>query len=217
MRPRSVGLIAFALLTVAAPAVDAAPTPPHGAYLPYALDAYRVTTSPVAGDPAHRANVSARFLFPAAYGTPSSRHGALAFRVPGRSGSPSCRFTVTFTVRVHASAAGAAAEHVAGDLPAEAPYLLATGQRDRGAFRVVRRPRTAEGRIRLSAELALPAAHEPAAAPAPGQDYWAEVRADATTAPGATCHVGTYRSVLGPQLADAMATARVTFASVGAP
>jgi hypothetical protein len=206
----SLALAAMLLGATAAAAAGAAL--PRGAYLDHALNRYRDRPGPVVGDPAHRAQVAARFLFPAEHrtlGTTST--GALRF-LDRRS--PSCRYTITFSVQIRLAAAAAADAHVADDLPIDAPpYLLEDGRRGSAAFRVIRL-KTADGRTRLAAELARPVAPPRGQTAPAGQAFWAELVAGAVSQPGSECHSGTYREVLGPQLADAMATARFTRAFV---
>jgi hypothetical protein len=43
-----------------------------------------------------------------------------------------------------------------------------------------------------------------------GQVAWSDVTVSAISRPGDECHSGTYRNRMGPQLGDALATARTT-------
>jgi len=94
----------------------------------------------------------------------------------------------------------------AAGLPAPGPrYLLDSGVRGGRAFRVVR-ARTSGG-VRVDAVSTGILTRRADIAPS-GQVAWGEIRVTATSSPGDECHSGTYREALGPQIGDALATAK---------
>ena len=120
--------------------------------------------------------------------------------------NPACRFRIAFTASSRLAPAGEALAYVNARLPAAgARYVLDSGVRSGSAFRVVRKQTT--GALRVEALFATVLTRRDDVAPA-GQVAWAEVRVVATSSPGDECHSGTYREALGPQIGDALATAR---------
>jgi len=124
----------------------------------------------------------------------------------------SCRFRITFTAKSRLAAPGDVLPYVTTALPAASSrHVLDSGVRNGGAFRVVRKQTT--GGVRVDAIFATVLTRRADIAPA-GQVAWAEVRVVATSSPGDECHSGTYREALGPQIGDALATARVRLSFV---
>jgi hypothetical protein len=116
-----------------------------------------------------------------------------------------CHFRITFTAKSRLGAPGDALAYVNAALPAATSrHLLDSGVRNGGAFRVVRKQTTG---VRVDAIFATVLTRRADIVPA-GQVAWAEVRVVATSSPGDECHSGTYRNALGPQIGDALSTAR---------
>jgi hypothetical protein len=152
----------------------------------------------------------ARVIVPTEWRRLKAKAGELRFISPGGS----CRYRVTFTVRSRLGEPRDAADYVAEGLPAAGPaYVLDSGQRaGNRAFRVIREKST--GRVvRVRGLRAAVLTRRADVAPS-GQTAWSEIAVDAASLPGDECHSGTWRERLGPQLGDALATARtnLTFA-----
>ena len=131
--------------------------------------------------------------------------GRLRFLTPGFG----CRYRVTFTVSTTRAPAGDAAARVDAELPSPSPArLLDAGVRGRSAFRVIR-PVRSDGRVQLHALRTSVLTQRRDIVPA-GQVVWSDVIASAISRPRDECHSGTYRKRMGPQLGDALATARAT-------
>jgi hypothetical protein len=131
--------------------------------------------------------------------------GRLAFLSPGTS----CRYRVTFSVRTRIASPGDPAAYVAEALPSPGPaYLLDSGQRAGTAFRTVRQ-RSSGQIIRIDALWARVLTRRRDIVPA-GQVAWSEIRVTAASRPGDECHSGTWRVGMGPQISDALATARAS-------
>ncbi len=158
-----------------------------------------------------RAVTRARVIVPREWRRLRAKRGQLRFDTPGGS----CRYRVTFTVNSQLAAHGDVEQRVIGLLPgAGARYLLDSGQRGSSAFRVIREPSTDRVRVRglRSAVLTRRSDIVPA-----GQLAWSEIGVSAVSRPGDECHSGTYRERLGPQIGDALASARTTLDFVRAP
>ena len=150
-----------------------------------------------------RAVSGARVVVPSEWRRQSAKAGQLRFLTPGRS----CRYRVTFSVRSRLAAPRDAAAYAADALPSPAASrLLDSGQRGSSAFRVVHEPGSGTV-VRLAGFRASVLTKRPDIAPA-GQIAWSELSVSAASRAGDECHSGTYRDVLGPQLADTLATAR---------
>lgn len=149
----------------------------------------------------------ARVTVPGEWRRLKSGADRLRFITPGRG----CRYTVTFTVRSAVAPPRDAEAYALDGLPGSGPYVLDSGRRGSTAFRVVRERSTS--RVRLRALRAAVLTRRRDVVPA-GQVVWSELRAGATSQPGDECHSGTYRERLGPQLGDALATARTTLTFV---
>jgi hypothetical protein len=145
--------------------------------------------------------VSASFLVPSTWtrvtGT-DVRH--LSFRTRPGSGGPSCSYSITFTVRQAADTQQTPAERVAAATPTpSSAYLLETGTRKGGAWRVTRL-RSTDGRVRLLAQQSARHAVE-------HRVYeWVDVIVSAISSSGSECHTGTYRDALGPQIGVGLAS-----------
>jgi hypothetical protein len=149
-----------------------------------------------------RAVARARVVVPAEWRRLSAKAGQLRFETPGGS----CRYRVTFTVDSRLTAPGEAAQRASELLPGPgARYLLDSGQRGRSAFRVIRERTTDRVRVR---GLRLGVLTRRSDIVPAGQLAWSEIGVSAASRPGDECHSGTYRESVGPQLADALATAR---------
>jgi hypothetical protein len=97
-------------------------------------------------------------------------------------------------------------ERAAAGLPARSEaYVLDSGSRKGSAFRVVRRP--TGDRVRVDGLWNAVLTRRSDIVPA-GQAAWSEIRVTAASRAGDECHSGTYRDRLGPQIGDALATAR---------
>jgi hypothetical protein len=152
-----------------------------------------------------RAVARFRVVVPARWTRRSAPAGRLRFLTPGTG----CRYTVTLRARTALGAPGDAAARVGAGLPSPSPArLLDDGVRRSAAFRVIR-PQSDGGRVRLRGQRSAVLTRRADIAPA-GQVAWTDVLASAISRQGDECHSGTYRQVLGPQLGDALATARVT-------
>jgi hypothetical protein len=144
-------------------------------------------------------------ILPAEWKLLKANEGQLRAITPGDT----CRYRVTFTVRSRSGPSRSAADYVADGLPSPGPaYVLDSGQRRSSAFRVIREKGTGPiVRVRGLWAAILTRRSDVAR---PGQVVWTEVAATAASRQGDECHSGTWRERLGPQLADALATARTT-------
>jgi hypothetical protein len=123
--------------------------------------------------------------------------------------NPSCRYTVTYTVKSLLAPSQDASSYVAAGLPSpSARHLLDSGVRGNRAFRVVREPGIG-GRVRLDALWAGVLTKRMDIAPA-GQVAWTAVRVTAQSRAGDECHSGTWRQALGPTIGDSLAVARTS-------
>jgi hypothetical protein len=152
----------------------------------------------------------ARVVVPGEWTRLKAKAGQLRFITPGRS----CRYRVTFTARSLLGEPRDAEAYAADGLPAAGPaYLLDSGRRGSSAFRVVRERSSAPGGVRLRALRAAVLTRRDDVVPA-GRVAWSELRVTAASQPGDECHAGTYRERMGPQIGDALATARTTLSFV---
>jgi hypothetical protein len=146
-----------------------------------------------------------RVVVPAQWTVLKTPAGQLRFQ---SRNNPSCRYTTTFTIATRsAPAADDPTAYVVSALPAKGPrYVLDTGRHGGAAFRVVRaggRPQT------LDALWTGPLTRRADVAPS-GQAIWTDIKAHAVARTADECHSGTWRQTLGPQLGDALATARTS-------
>jgi hypothetical protein len=150
-----------------------------------------------------RAVARVRVVVPSDWRRESASAGTLRFLTPGAG----CRYRVTFSVRTELAAPGDAAARVDASLPSpSAARLLDGGLRGATAFRVVR-PVRQDGRVQLRGLRTAVLTRRTDIVPA-GQVAWSDVLVSAISRPGDECHSGTYRERMGPQLGDALATAR---------
>jgi len=154
-----------------------------------------------------RAVSRARVVVPTEWRRLNAKSGQLRFLTPQISAGGRCRYRVTFSVRSQLAQPRAPVDYVADALPSSATMrLLETGQRGNRAFRVAR-ARGGRFVVRLRAFWAAVLTRRPDIAPV-GQVAWSEISVTAASRQGDECHLGTWRAVLGPQLGDALATAR---------
>jgi hypothetical protein len=151
----------------------------------------------------------ARVVVPTSWRRLSSAAGQQRFET---TRSTSCRYRVTFSIRKRLAAPGDAEAYVGAGLPAATSRLLLdSGVRGSRAFRVVRRQTTSG--VRVDGLWAAVLTRRSDIAPA-GQVMWSEIRVTARSRAGDECHSGTYRQALGPQMGDALATAKTTLGFV---
>ena len=193
---------ALATACVAAPAASAATND----YVARSFSQSVATGLEVTGPLAEfRALSRVRVTVPADWRRERAPEGRLRFLTPGVG----CRYRVTFSVASVRAPAGDAAARVDALLPSpSANRLLDAGVRGRSAFRVIR-PVRRDGRVELRALRSSVLTQRQDVVPA-GQVVWSDVTASAVSRPGDECHSGTYRVRMGPQLGDALATARAT-------
>ena len=208
---RGGSVLAAALAAAAALALTA---PAHAQRGEYVARSFTQTTSSglaVTGPLSElRAVARARVIVPRTWRRLSARPHQLRFEIPGRG----CRYRVTFSVTSRLVPPGDPAQRVAELLPGAGPrYLLDSGQRGAGAFRVVREPST--DRVRLRALRVSVLTRRADIAPA-GQEASSEIGVAATSRAGDECHAGSWRERAGPQIGDALATARTTLRFVRA-
>ena len=191
MRPRtaalSIVLAAVPAAGLVGAALGAAPFSAHTSR----YTGYSTTGEvPIAGVAGGRGIVRAHFVLPANW----RRTGALnapAMRFDTRN---SCGHRVSFAWRLVLDADVPATERAAALTPATAPYVQASGTRERAAFRVVREVRTKNLRGILVQPLGTSG----------GQRLFAEITATATRDPRTECHAGGPRRV-GDAIGDAFA------------
>lgn len=158
-------------------------------------------TGPLA---AMRAVARVRVVVPARWRKLKAPAGQLRLITPGTS----CRYRVTFSVASALAPPGDVAARVDAQLPSPgANRVLDEGERRGSAFRVTR-PASDDGTVRLRGLRSAVLTRRADIAPA-GQVAWGDVSVSAASRTGDECHSGTYREVLGPQLGDALATARM--------
>jgi hypothetical protein len=151
-----------------------------------------------------RAVARVRVVVPARWQVQRAPDGQMRFLTPGAS----CRYRVTFSVTTAVAAPGDAAARVDATLPSPgANRVLDGGVRGRSAFRVTRPQASDPSRVQLRGLRSAVLTQRSDVVPA-GQVAWSDVAVSALSRAGDECHSGTYREVLGPQLGDALATAR---------
>lgn len=156
-----------------------------------------------------RAVARVRVTVPAEWRRESAPAGTLRFLTPGAG----CRYRVTFSVNTTIAAPGDAAARVDALVPSpSAARLLDGGVRGATAFRVIR-PQRSDQRVQLRGLRSAVLTRRTDIAPT-GQVAWSDVVASAISRPQDECHAGTYRNRMGPQLGDALATARATLTFV---
>jgi len=145
-----------------------------------------------------------RVVVPAEWTVLKERPGQLRFK----SGHGACHYTTTFSIATRtASATDDPTAYVTAELPAKSSrYVLDSGVRGGRAFRVVRAgglPQTLDGL--WTGTLTRRTDIAPA-----GQAIWTTIKAHSVAGARDECHAGTWRDTLGPQLGDALATARTS-------
>ena len=160
-------------------------------------------TGPLSG---YRVTSVGRVVVPTGWRSLAAPAGTLRFLTVG---NPSCRYTVTYTVKSVLAPTQDASSYVTAGLPApSARRLLDSGVHGNRAFRVVRQPGIG-GRVRLDALWAGVLTKRTDIAPA-GKVAWTEIRVTAVSRVGDECHSGTWRQALGPTIGDSLAVARTS-------
>ena len=145
-----------------------------------------------------------RVVVPSQWTVLKAPQGRLRFK----SGHDACHYTTTFSIATRtASATDDPTAYVTSALPAKsASYVLDSGRRGGRAFRVVRaggQPQTLDalwtGTLTRRADIAPT-----------GQAIWTTIKVHSVAGARDECHAGTWRDTLGPQLGDALATARTS-------
>jgi hypothetical protein len=206
MRPARIAAgLGVALALAIAPAAVAAATPTSSDYVARSFTGTAASGLPVTGPLSPRRAVArVRVVVPARWRVLSAPAGQLRFITPGTA----CRYRVTFTVSAALGAPGDAAARVEAGLPSPGPgRVLDTGTHGTSAFRVTR-PASTDATVQVRGLRSGVLTRRGDVAPA-GQVAWSDVRVSAGSRIGDECHAGTYREALGPQLGDALATARV--------
>jgi hypothetical protein len=213
MRPRSTGQLRYQLLAVGlGPALALGiASAAHGDRGRYVTRSFMEPANPglEVSKPLEefRAVSRGRVVVPTEWRRLSAKSGQLRFLTPQISAGGNCRYRVTFGVRSQLAQPREAGDYVADALPSSARMrLLDLGERGSSAFRVTR-ARGGRSVVRLRAFWAAVLTKRPDIAPA-GQVAWSEISVTAASRRGDECHIGTWRAVLGPQLGDALATAR---------
>ena len=151
------------------------------------------------------ATATARVVVPTAWRHRSASAGRLRFAT---TRNPGCHYNLTYGVTSVLAPTGDAGDFVAAKLPADGPrYILDSGRRGSGAFRVIRH-KSAGGQVRLEALWAGVLTRRADIASA-GEWAWAQIRVTARSRKGDECHSGTWREALGPAIGDSLAVARV--------
>jgi hypothetical protein len=158
-----------------------------------ALSGYRVTSV-------------GRVIVPTSWRSLAAPAGRLRFVTVN---NPSCRYTVTYSVKSVLAPSQDVLSYVTTGLPSpSARHLLDSGVRGNRAYRVVRQPGIG-GRARLDALWATVLTRRADIAP-PGQVAWTQIRVTAVSRAGNECHSGTWRQALGPAIGDSLAVARTS-------
>jgi hypothetical protein len=213
MRPRSTGGLRLQLVAVALGAALALgiASAAHGDRGRYVTRSFTEPANPglEVSKPLEefRAVSRARVVVPTEWRRLSAKPGQLRFITPQISAGGDCRYRVTFSVRSQLAQPRNAGDYVADALPSSAQMrLIDKGERGSSAFRVTR-ARGAGPVVRLRAFWAAVLTRRPDIAPV-GQVAWSAISVRADSRRRDECHIGTWRAVLGPQLGDALATAR---------
>ncbi len=154
----------------------------------------------------YRVTSVGRVVVPTSWRSLAAPAGTLRFLTMS---NPSCRYTVTYTVKSVVAPSQDATAYVTAGLPSPSSrHLIDSGARGNRAFRVVRRPGIG-GRVRLDALWAGVLTKRMDIAPA-GQVAWTLIRVTAVSRAGDECHAGTWRETLGPAIGDSLAVARTS-------
>jgi hypothetical protein len=210
MRPSAslaLGLIVSAAALVPA-AAHAAPT--SSDYVARSVKPPASQGLPVSGPLSEfRAVAGFRVVVPARWTVQAAPAGRLRFLTPGVG----CRYQVTFSSRAVIAPSGGPTVRVNAQLVAPSPArLLDEGRRVGSGYRVIR-PVTTDGRVAIRALRSAVLTRRTDIVPA-GQVAWADLSVSARSRAGDECHSGTYRKTVGPQVGDALATARTTLGFV---
>jgi hypothetical protein len=119
-----------------------------------------------------------------------------------------CVFDITITAQAVQSSAGTPADQIAAQQDVDPRYIIDSGTRGRGAWRVVRQPGGGSKGITVIGDLLVPFAVGQGSADAPRT--WVGLHAVASATAGSECHSGMYRQAVGPQIGDALASYRGT-------
>ena len=154
----------------------------------------------------YRATSTGRVVVPTDWRRRSAPAGQLRFLA---TQNPSCRYSLTYTVKSVLAPSQDAADYATAGLSSPGSrYLLDSGKRGNRAFRVVRQ-KSIGGRVRLDALWAGVLTKRADVAPN-GQVAWTEIRVVAVSGTGDECHSGTWRQALGPTIGDSLAVARTS-------
>jgi hypothetical protein len=132
------------------------------------------------------------------------RRGTTQFDTPSNG---SCSYHVKFTVHSRIGDPGDASARVAAAAPGSGPFVLDSGQRNGGAWRVVRK--SVPAAVHVDAQWSGVLTRRKDIAPS-GKVVWTDLSVSAQSHTGDECHSGTYREVLGPAIGDALATAKTS-------
>jgi hypothetical protein len=153
-----------------------------------------------------------RVVVPGSWKRLSSPAGELDFE---STDSPGCAYSIGFSIVSRIVPIQTTAAYLAGVLPTPGSRrLLDSGQRGDSAFRVVR-PASTNAIVHVRGLWATILTRRTDIVPAAGQIAWSLISVRARSRAGEECHSGTYRDVLGPQIGDALATARSSLDFVG--
>jgi hypothetical protein len=152
-----------------------------------------------------RAVARARVTVPGDWRRLEAPAGRLRFLTPGAG----CKYRVTFTVTSRVGDRREPADEVAARLaPPGSAFLLDEGRRLGSAWRTVRQ-RSSGGVVRMDALRVAVLTRRADIAPN-GRVVWADLDVTAASRTGDECHSGSYRERVGPQISDALATARTS-------
>jgi hypothetical protein len=197
---------AVAVLLAALAALAAGAAGPAAARADTTSHLIAVDQSPLGGPGAggRTAHIRARVAFPSDW----TRRGRDAATVRLRERTRGCRYDVTARARVVTAVQPDSAAYALDVVPAaERRSLLDDGRRGVAAWRVAKLP--GSDRVRLRGVWAAPARDVRALRGAPaGLRAFDEIAVDATAVAGDSCPTGNYRDVVGPEIGDALATAR---------
>jgi hypothetical protein len=135
----------------------------------------------------------------------SLRRSASAIRLRDRDFA-SCIYDVTITAQAIQSSATSPAEQIVAQQNVDPSYVIDSGTRGRGAWRIVRQPGGSSKGVTVVGDLLLP--HPARGGSGGGTTTWVGLHAVASARAGSECHSGTYRQAVGPQLGDAFASFR---------
>lgn len=120
---------------------------------------------------------------------------------------PHCIFDTDVTSQAVQSNAGTPADAISAQQNVGSRYVIDSGTRGRGAWRVVRVPGGPSGGVTVVGDLLVPYAASPGSV---ASTTWVGLHAIAQARAGSECHSGMYRQAVGPQIGDALASYRGT-------